>query len=259
MRKPEDIKQEMEKLDGQVAAVKKNIEKERAQLETDIKQMEGRISKQLQQLRQEKVKQEAQLLIIPNRRDQANEQIVKLDKKLEEWRASEQKAIDAKMLQAENKIIKWEAEKKHIDEEEKKEFDKLSAQLRASNKRILQEAQQKTGEQELRKKELKEEHDRKLKDLDHQMDAELKGAGVDTSQLDNLRSQLEAVGRQWQFIESHRPDYYAYQKDKEELFDHEVEFNNQRQLTASRIAALEDKYQARLKGSTQPFRSWPSR
>jgi len=245
VRKPEDIKQEMEKLDGQVAAVKKNIEKERAQLETDIKQMEGRISKQLQQLRQEKVKQEAQLLIIPNRRDQANEQIVKLDKKLEEWRASEQKAIDAKMLQAENEIIKWEAEKKHIDEEEKKEFDKLSAQLRASNKRILQEAQQKTGEQELRKKELKEEHDRKLKDLDHQMDAELKGAGVDTSQLDNLRSQLEAVVRQWQFIESHRPDYYAYQKDKEELFDHEVEFNNQRQLTASRIAALEDKYQAR--------------
>ncbi len=64
----------------------------------------------------------------------------------------------------------------------------------------------------------------------------LKGAGVDTSQLELLRQQLAEVLRQWQFIEAHRRDYYDYQKDKEELFDHEAEWIGQRQLTAKRIA-----------------------
>lgn len=245
VRKPEDIKKGKERIDGQVAAVKKTMEQERLQLEADIKQMEGRIDKQLKQLRQDKVNLETQLLVIPKRRDKAKEQIGLLDGQLDEWRTKEMKAIDSRLERAQTEIVKWEAELRLIDGEERKDLDKLEAQSKSSIKKIHHEAQQQADSQDQRTMELKAEHDRQMKNLDMQMDAELKGAGVDTSQLESLRQQLGEADRQWQFIDAHRADYYDYQKDKEELFDHEGEYTGQKRLIAQRIGDLEDKYQTR--------------
>jgi hypothetical protein len=245
VRKPEDIRKEKEATDRQAADIKAKINKEREQMEADIQQIEGRINKQLQQLRKEKVDRDTQLLVIPNKREKAKQQIAALDAQRDDWRAKELQAIGAKLERAQSDIVKWEAELKRIDAEEQKDHDKLTAQLKANRKKIQQAAQEQVAAQEQRKRELKADHDRQMKLLDRQMDAELKGTGVDTSQLELLRQQLADVVRQWQFIENHRADYYAYMKDKEELFDHEAEWIGQRQLTAKRIADLTDKYQTR--------------
>lgn len=245
VRKPEDIKKEKENIDAQAAAVRKEMEKERLQLEADVRQLEAQAGKQLQQLRQEKVERETQLLVIPKKREKAKALIATLDAQCAEWRTGEMKAVGARLDKAQAEIGRQERELQQIDEEERKDLDKLSDQLKSGNRKIHLEAQRQTEELEQRKKVLHDDHDRRLRSLDAQMDAELKGAGVDTTQLERLRQQLDEVRRQWQFIEAHRADYYAYQKDKEELFDHEAEFLEQRQLAARRIDELEDKYQTR--------------
>lgn len=245
VRKPEDIRKEKGKIDAKVEALRSRMEKEKLQLEADIKRMEGPVNKQLQQLRQEKVDRETQLLIIPNKRKTAMEQMVALDRQLDEWRAMRLKDIGGRLERASAELAKWEAQLRLVEEDEKKQSDKLSAQLRANKKKILQEVRQQTDTLEQRKKELGEKHNHRMKELDVQMDAELKGAGIDTTQLENLRRQLDAILQKRQFIETHRADYFAYLKDKEELFDHEAELTEQRQLTGKRISDLEDKYQTR--------------
>ena len=74
-------------------------------------------------------------------------------------------------------------------------------------------------------------HGRQLALLDEQMDAELKGFGVDVKQLATFRRNLNDVMNQLRFIEEHRRDFIAWQNDQEEYFDHEQEFRDARKLT----------------------------
>ena len=247
VRKPEDIRKEKEKTDELIADLKTRMRAEHSKLEADIKQMEDRYNGKLRQLHQEKVDMDAQLHVIPNKRKMAEEQISTLDGQRDEWRSKELEAKGDKMNSAQSEISKMETKLKLIDENEKKEFSKLSSKLKSDKKKIGQEAQQKIDIQEQRKKALKDEYNHQMKSLDMRMDAELKGAGIDTSQLESLRRQLSEVLRQLQYIEAHRADYFAYQKDKEELFDHETELTVQRQLTNKSIGDLEDKYQSRAR------------
>ena len=57
------------------------------------------------------------------------------------------------------------------------------------------------------------------RELETQMDAELKGQGVDVDRLSEIRKQLQLVNAELEYIEHHKEDYYSWQKDKKEYFD----------------------------------------
>ena len=78
-----------------------------------------------------------------------------------------------------------------------------------------------------------------------QMDAELKGQGVDVDQLTAIRQQLDAVMDQLKYIEEHRPDFISWQNDIREYFNLEQQKRDERRLIRQQIENLKEKFDKR--------------
>ena len=117
-------------------------------------------------------------------------------------------------------------------------FDKQKKELLAASDR------QKTSiYADLKKK----EHDATLRkgELQAQMDAELKGLGVDVNQLAEIRRQLQKVSDELKYINEHLTYYISWQNDKREYFDLEQQKKDERKQVRQKIDDLQDKFQKR--------------
>lgn len=94
-------------------------------------------------------------------------------------------------------------------------------------------------------REIAGQSEKRLKELDALMDRELHGLGVDTNQLVRLRSQLNDIDTQLQFIERNRKQYILWQEDKREFFDHEQENKDKRKMLKAKLEDLDDKFSVR--------------
>ena len=61
-----------------------------------------------------------------------------------------------------------------------------------------------------------------------QMDAELKGLGVDVNQLATIRQQLQMIADELKYIDDHSPDYISWQNDTHEYFEQEQRKKDER-------------------------------
>lgn len=68
-----------------------------------------------------------------------------------------------------------------------------------------------------------EESEKELSKITARMDAELKGAGVNPQQLDELRRQLSKISDELVYIERNKQTYFEWLKDKKEFLDQEDE------------------------------------
>ena len=93
----------------------------------------------------------------------------------------------------------------------------------------------------------KKEHDATLRkgELQAQMDAELKGLGVDVDQLADIRRQLQQVVDELKFIDEHRAEYISWQNDIRDYFEHEQQKKEERKQVRQKIDDLQDKFQKR--------------
>ena len=117
-------------------------------------------------------------------------------------------------------------------------FDKQKKELQAASDR-----QKASIHADLKKK----EHDATLRkgELQAQMDAELKGLGVDVNQLAEIRRQLLKVSDELRYIDEHLADYISWQNDKREYFDLEQQKKDERKQVRQKIDDLQDKFQKR--------------
>lgn len=97
------------------------------------------------------------------------------------------------------------------------------------------------AEIEIRKN--KAENERK--DLQKQRDEELKNKNVDVGVLKECESEIEGVLQQLNEIENNRDLVARFRYDKQELFDHEDEFKNEKRNLESRLKDLQQKFNAR--------------
>lgn len=245
VRTPSDIQKEKAVLEGKLADCENRIAQRRKQLESDIEQMEKKPSNQLRQLRADKRSADAEIQSIPPRVKAAEDDLAKMREQLQKHR---QEQLDENMHRLDNaneQLQKADNGQKQLEADYAKEQDKLRKNFNHNKKEIQSKYSALKAEIDKEIATIGEEAERRIKELDALMDRELHGLGVDTDQLSRLRSQLSDVDSQLRFISQHRNDYVYWQKDKQELFDHEQENKDKRKALKVKLDDLDDKFAVR--------------
>ena len=166
-------------------------------------------------------------------RDDANE----IEKRKNEIQ-SQQSLLSEKLLQAEEQQNKIVADKnrelKANEKAKQQENDSLQSAFNDFRVQILAEG-------EARKSEAENER----KNLLLQRDEELKNKNVDVGVLKECEADISNVQQQLDEIERNRDLVARYRYDKQEFFDHEDEFKNEKRDLESRLSDLQQKFIAR--------------
>ncbi len=242
---PEELKARKVSLEQKLEEKNNETSIRKQQLDADIAELERKPNEQLKQLRVEKMTADGECNQIPNRIGIVLKERTASEESLKKWRIAELEKLQGKLRNIERDIETISKQRNVLTSQRDKELENI----RKSNERQKKELdnscdQQKTAiNSELKSKEQNsEQHKGKLH---AQMDAELKGLGVDVDQLDAIRNQLRSVSEELKYIDNHRPDYFSWQNDIREYFEQEQRKKDERKHVRQIIDDLQEKYQKR--------------
>lgn len=245
VRTPSDIQKEKTALDAKIVALRNDVVSRKKQLASDIELMEKKPGNKLRQLRADKSNIDAEAQSIPMRLKSAEGHLAQYNETLQNYRRQKLDENTRLLDDANERLRKAENNIKQAESDREKELDALRKAFNHSHKEV--EARyasvQKALEDEL--KEIAIESEKRLKEFDALMDRELHGLGVDTNQLVSLRTQLNDIEAQLQFIDRNRKEYILWQEDKKEFFDHEQENKDKRKALKVKLDDLDDKFAVR--------------
>lgn len=234
------LQQDLEQLDSRAA------ERQR-KLEDDIKELERLPSAKLKALRIEKINIEAELGQIPSVIERHRKEITEYEYKLKEWREKELLSVRTQLGKIEEQIESCKRQKQQISAQKQKEADSLRKSFEHRKNEIKVSAQNIKDAVSAALRQHEAEASLRRQELEAQMDAELKGLGVDVARLSEIRRELQDVANELSYIENHKADYYSWQNDKKEYFDQESSKKEERRIIRQKLEDLEQKFDMRRK------------
>ena len=242
---PDEIIAQKTLLEKEISVIDNRYIKRKQQLEAEITELERIPNIRLRKLRIEKINLEAELKQIPARIKRCEKDLEEYNIRLKNWKEQELALIGEelnKLIAQKNQLL---TSKQSVHTRKQKDVENLRKSYNKQKKEIEAEAQQKKNEIYSILERKKEEATAQKKELIAQMDAELKGLGVDTDKLAEIRNELEDISDELKYIDEHRPDYYAWLKDKEEYFDQETSKKEELKLLKQKLEDLEQKFRYR--------------
>lgn len=242
---PDEIIAQKTLLEKEISVIDNRYIKRKQQLEAEITELERIPNIRLRKLRIEKINLEAELKQIPARIKRCEKDLEEYNIRLKNWKEQELALIGEelnKLIAQKNQLL---SSKQSVHTRKQKDVENLRKSYNKQKKEIEAEAQQKKNEIYSILERKKEEATAQKKELIAQMDAELKGLGVDTDKLAEIRNELEDISDELKYIDEHRPDYYAWLKDKEEYFDQETSKKEELKLLKQKLEDLEQKFRYR--------------
>ena len=242
---PDEIIAQKTLLEKKISVIDNRYIKRKQQLEAEITELERIPNIRLRKLRIEKINLEAELKQIPARIKRCEKNLEEYNIRLKNWREQELALIGEelnKLIAQKNQLL---SSKQSVHTRKQKDVENLRKSYNKQKKEIEAEAQQKKNEIYSILERKKEEATAQKKELIAQMDAELKGLGVDTDKLAEIRNELDDISDELKYIDEHRPDYYAWLKDKEEYFDQETSKKEELKLLKQKLEDLEQKFRYR--------------
>ena len=191
IRTPKDIKMLKSQLEAQHSELEEQKKNRQLLLLTEIEDLEQKHAARLKQLRQDKMAADVERENIPRRIEKINKDLSGANSRLKEWRKSELEKLQHRLGEIERSLENLTHQKKSLTSSREKN---LEAERKAFAKRENELASDHTRKSAEIKQQLAgnlQAIDRHKKDLLAQMDAELKGQGVDVDQLTAIRRQLE--------------------------------------------------------------------
>lgn len=245
IRTPEDIKVEKAAMESEADNLKSQIVKRRQKLKTDIEELERRPGAVLKRLRMEKMNIDAELSQLPQLIENTQKMFNVENDRLTEWRKVQLDETNRLLAALELKLTGLAEERDALMAQAKRETDNVRKDIERRMKEATVETERKKQafRQELDIKE-KETSCRK-KEMDAQMDAELKGLGVDVNQLTEIRKQLQTIANEFVYINTHRKDYISWQNDMDEYFNNEQAKKEERRQLKQKLDDLQSKFNDR--------------
>lgn len=245
IKTPDDLKNQKALLEQRVEELNKKTTLRKQQLEADIAELERKPSAQLKHLRMEKMTVDAEYNQIPHRIEQIQKERTASEESLKKWRDDELEKLQRKIGEIDKEIEAIGKQRELLTGQRDKELDNILKTFEKQKKELSGVCdQQKTA---IRSELEKKEHSaaQRKGELQAQMDAELKGLGVDVKQLAIIREQLKEVADELKFIEEHRPDYISWQNDTRDYFDIEQQKKDERKQVQQKIDDLQEKFKKR--------------
>ena len=247
---PDDYRKRSKELDEQIADMKRRRNELLQNKEQNIQKISERLSDKIKPLKQEITNYSVRLDLIPQQRKDRQTQIATLERKENEEREikidEQQKVLNEiilKLSQVEKeKDVKrslWEKDKKQINSNYESKLRELKKQLDEFRTNQGVELKEKQERYNLQKS--KYENERK---------SELQGKGADTSSIKKQEDEINKIDNQLNIIEKQRKTIYAYQKDKEELFDKEDTIKQEKKALEDKIDNLQKQYEEKIRKIT---------
>ncbi len=245
IKTPEELKAQKALMEQKIDELNKKIALRKQQLEADIAELERKPNARLKQLRMEKMNVDAEYNQIPRRIELLQKEQSASMESLTKWQNAELEKLQTKIGETDKVIETIDKQGKLLTDQRDKELDNIRKSFEIQKKDLKNACDQQKAKvnAELESKE-KNAVQRKV-ELLAQMDAELKGLGVDVNQLDDIRQQLQKVSDELKYIDDHHPDFISWQNDTRDYFDLEQKKKNERKLIRQKIDELQEKFQKR--------------
>ena len=242
---PEELKAKKAELEHKGEELNRKIARRKQQLEADIAELERKPGTRLKQLKMEKMAIDAESSQTPKRIEIIQKEQATSKEKLEKWRTDEVEKLQRKLGETRKTIEAISKQKTVLTTQRDKALTNI---LKAFEKQKKEQAsaceQQKSAvTSELKQKE--QDAAKQKGELQVQMDAELKGLGVDIDQLAEIRRKLQTLSDELKYIADHRQDYISWQNDTREYFDQEQRKKDERKQVRQKIDDLQEKFHKR--------------
>lgn len=245
VRKPTQLKEERDELEWKLRSLQTDKKALTEQQEKLMNELKRRVAPKMRKLREQKSYHETELRVIPQK-----QKALKLKQEDYAAKAQQEKEERAKQLNtrlqevalrraaADTNLDKIQAEKqKQLTAEDKRYQKAKDENIRLHEHRVAE------IKADIKQQEKKAEEQLLL--LQQQENEELRGRGADTRMVDECKASIKMTEAELKYIDAHRRIVFAYQRDREELFDHEEEFKTRKKLITDKLQQLNEKYDLR--------------
>lgn len=245
VRKPTQLKEERDELELKLRSLQTDKKALTEQQEKLMNELKRRVAPKMRELREQKSYHETELRVIPQK-----QKALKLKQEDYAAKAQQEKEERAKLLNtrlqevalrrtaADTNLDKIQAEKqKQLTAEDKRYQKAKDENIRLHEQRVAE------IKADIKQQEKKAEEQLLL--LQQQENEELRGRGADTRMVEECKASIKATEAELKFIDDHRRIVFDYQRDREELFDHEEEFKTKKKLITDKLQQLNEKYNLR--------------
>lgn len=245
VKTPEELKARKASMEQKINEQNKKITLRKQKLEADIAELERKPSARLKLLRKEKMDVDAEYNQIPRRIGLLQKEQAASLESLKIWRNAELEKLLTKIGETEKEIEATGKQGKILTAQCDKELENVRKAFEKRKKELNDACNQQKAKVNA-DLESKEHHAVQRKgELLAQMDAELKGLGVDVNQLATIRQQIQKVTDELKYIEDHRFEFISWQNDTHEYFDLEQKKKDERKFIRQKIDELQGKFQKR--------------
>lgn len=245
IKTPDELKVQKALLEQKIVEQNKKITLRKQQLEADITELERKPNMQLKQLRMEKMTVDAEYNQIPNRIDIIQKERTASEESLKKWRDAELEKLQRKLGEIKKDIVTIQNQRDILTVQRDKELETIRKSYERQKKELGSSCNQQKAaiNSELKNKEQSAAQHKG--ELQTQMNAELKGLGVDVNQLTAIRNHFQKVSDELKYIDDHRSDYISWQNDTRDYFEQEQRKKDERKQVRQKIEDLQEKFQKR--------------
>ena len=245
IKTPDELKCQKASLEQKVEELEKKITLRKQQLEKDIVELECQPSSQLKQLRKDKMNLDAEYNQIPHRIEMIKKDKTAAEERLKKWREDESEKLQKKLGETGKEIETLKKQKDGLTAQRDKEIASLKSSYNKKKKELMCNCDQQKAAVNAELKQKEQDAVQRKTELLAQMDAELKGLGVDVDQLADIRRQLQKVTEDLRYIDEHRADFISWQNDIRDYFNQEQQKKDERKNVRMKIDDLQSKFQKR--------------
>ena len=255
---PDELRLQQSQLEAKSAELNKQIALRRQELEDAITELERKPSARLKQLRMEKMNLDAEYKQIPTRLEMIQKVKESIEERLLNWRKLELEKLEKRLAETDKDILSISKQMEVLSTQREKEIDGIRKSFVKQQKELRESCEREKAAIQNGLKGKEEIASQRIGELHAQMDAELKGLGIDVSQLAYIRGQLKSVNDELTYIENNRREYERWQDDTKDYFDQEPKKKDDRRQIRQRLEDLEDKFSKRKQDYDEKIRELTS-
>lgn len=247
VRKPTQLKEEKAELEASLRLLKNELASLLEQQSKQIEELKRQFTPKLKDMRYQKSAYETELRTIPQNRKAIQVEIEDYRAKAEKEKAERSKELNTRLLENANSQTKADAELSKVNTDKQKQLDAEDKRYKRAKDESCKLYEQHVDEIREDIKLQSQRTEAELEQLKRQELDELEGRGADARLVEKCKASISETEAELKYIEAKRQLVFNYQRDKEQLFDHEDEFKAYKKQLIDKLQQLSDKYDSRRK------------
>lgn len=245
VRKPAQLKAERTELDAALSSLKAEYIDLTEQQEKLMDELKRRFAPKMRELREQKSYHETELRIIPQKHKSILLKIEEYTAKAEHEKEERTKQLNTRLQDVALRRTAADTELSKVQNDKQKQLTAEDKRYQKAKDDTIRLYEQRVAEIRADIKLQEQKTDKELQLLQQQENEELHGRGADTRMVEECKASIKATEAELKYIDDHRRIVFDYQRDHEELFNHEEEFKKKKKLITDKLQQLNEKYALR--------------